>query len=249
MEEAFIMTKLQILAVDDEKALCHLLALNLEDAGYEVTEASSGLHALQLLTQSKFDLVISDIRMPDGDGIFLLNEIKKRNPQSPPFILVTAFSDFSEAEAYHLGSENLLRKPVDYDDLVRCVAASLKNRNVRWHADSNHLKPDYHIEKTLENYTTARTNGLINIGNGGLFLHTLEPLPRVGHIVKFNVGFTDGTNSPLKGFGICRWVRENSTEKRQRGFGIEFQAIDRESQNYFNHLWDHFPSISFIPIA
>lgn len=243
------MSKPRILAVDDEKALCHLLALNLEDAGYDVTEATSGNQALELLSQQHFDLVISDIRMPDGDGIFLLNEMKKLYPHTPPFFFISAFSDFTDAEVYHLGSENLLRKPVDYDVLTHCVAESLKSREIRWHSESISQKPDYHINIVAEAYTLARNHGLLNVGNGGIFLHTAEALPRIGQIVHFDIIFSDGQDSPLRGNGICRWVRENARGNHPRGFGIEFQAIDHQSQKYFNHLWERYPSISYIPIS
>src|SRR5262245_52565869 len=85
----------RILIADDEKDLREILADELRYCGCEVAEAENGKTAYALLESQPFDLIISDIRMPGGDGIELLKAVRKRDPKLPPLVLISGYSDIT----------------------------------------------------------------------------------------------------------------------------------------------------------
>ena len=113
----------RILAVDDEESIRRILQVNLQRAGYTVETAGSGVAALILLLQNHYDLLISDVMMPEMDGLELLEHIR----QSPelhqlPVILLTAQSSQSEiTHGYVRGTDLYLTKHFDPNELLLWV--------------------------------------------------------------------------------------------------------------------------------
>jgi DNA-binding NtrC family response regulator len=115
---------MHILLVDDQKSLRRSLALMLQGAGFETSEAGGGQEALQLLAQREFDLVITDLRMEDISGIDLLREIKRDRP-TLPVILITAYGSIESAvDAMRLGAFDYLSKPFREQDILEKIRAS-----------------------------------------------------------------------------------------------------------------------------
>jgi len=101
-----------ILIIDDEASLRQTMARILQRAGYEVTTASDGKEGLALITEHPFDLIFSDIRMPDMDGLELLRIVHAKFPELP-VILFTAQPDLNSAvEAVRSGATDYLLKPL-----------------------------------------------------------------------------------------------------------------------------------------
>lgn len=112
---------IRILIVDDEEDLLDLLREEFERSGCDVATSRSGHAALQLLEReepSAFHAVISDIRMPDGDGIFLLDAIRKRDSAIPAVFLMTGYSDLDRCEILAKGALDLIEKPFQIPSLV-----------------------------------------------------------------------------------------------------------------------------------
>lgn len=114
-----------ILIVDDEVDLCDLLADFFEDAGFKVQKAYSGNQAISILEKSIFDVVLTDIKMPNGTGIDLLKHIKGINGQNITVIMTTGFADISESEVVSMGAKCILRKPLELETLLNRVLALL----------------------------------------------------------------------------------------------------------------------------
>jgi CheY-like chemotaxis protein len=109
------MTK-RVLVVDDEPANLRMLRYVLSDKGYETAEAKDGLEALELLAQSRFDLVISDVRMPRMDGVALARHIVSSQPITPIF-LMTAYHFDNRVDIAALNVP-CLAKPFSFDELL-----------------------------------------------------------------------------------------------------------------------------------
>lgn len=121
--------KYRILFVDDEKALRNLYEKVLKQADYEVTTASNGKDGLNQLKNSAFDLVITDILMPDKDGIELINEIRKQYPNIP--IIAVSGGGRMGSEIYlglaqKLGAIEMLHKPFTKKQLLASVKRILQ---------------------------------------------------------------------------------------------------------------------------
>lgn len=114
-----------LLLVDDDPGLLKLLGMRLTSEGFRVTTAESGAEALRLLTKEKVDLVISDLRMDEMDGMALFAEIQKQQP-GMPVIILTAHGSIPEAvAATQQGVFSFLTKPVDRDALYKAIDGAL----------------------------------------------------------------------------------------------------------------------------
>ncbi|MCR4666147.1 MAG: sigma-54 dependent transcriptional regulator [Desulfovibrio sp.] len=115
----------KILLVDDDHAHRNMLKTLLRSWGYETVEAGSGEEAVKAVKQESFDLVLSDVRMGEMDGLHALEEIEQFNP-ALPVILMTAYSSVETAvEALRRGAFDYLIKPLDFDALKATLARAL----------------------------------------------------------------------------------------------------------------------------
>jgi len=115
------MKKKNILVVDDDHAMRFALSESLQSCGYEIEAAENGCEAIRLFTKKKFDLVVSDMRMPGMTGMEVLQGVKKMSPDVP-VILITAYGTVSTAvEAMKEGAAEFIMKPFSLDDLEAVV--------------------------------------------------------------------------------------------------------------------------------
>jgi DNA-binding NtrC family response regulator len=118
----------KLLIVDDEETLtfslyqCFILAKQ----NYEVVTAGSGDEAWEKINREKFDLVISDIRMPGMDGLELLEQIKKHYPHLEVIIMTAFGSDDKKEEAMRKGARYYLEKPFEMKEIRQLVMDILK---------------------------------------------------------------------------------------------------------------------------
>ena len=109
-----------LLLVDDEQDIVNILKEEFEELGHNVQTASSGNKAWEIFKDQPFDIVISDVRMPDGDGIFLLKKVKESNPKTR-VLIITGYTEYSVEELKRLGAEKLIHKPFQVEELVDFV--------------------------------------------------------------------------------------------------------------------------------
>jgi DNA-binding NtrC family response regulator len=115
----------KILIVDDEQQMRLAMGETLRRAGYSTSEAGSGREALSLFSRGGYNLVVSDIRMPEMDGIELLSQLRAVDPEVP-VVMVTAFGTIEDAvEAMKRGAADYLLKPFSPDYLEEVVARLL----------------------------------------------------------------------------------------------------------------------------
>ncbi len=108
--------------VDDEPMVLELVASQLADIGLEVVTASNGRQALELVTAAAPDLVITDIVMPDMEGMQLLKEISRRRPGVPAIVMSGNPVGMSFLDtARFFGARGALRKPFSADELKVAV--------------------------------------------------------------------------------------------------------------------------------
>jgi diguanylate cyclase (GGDEF)-like protein len=125
----------RILVVDDEKFFQELFRELLQGAGHQVRAAASGDEALKLMAEEHFDVLLTDIVMPGIDGVALVREAKKRDPDLEA-VAITGHDDVRLAVAVmKAGSADFLTKPVDRDELVQvCERAAARVRLRREHS-------------------------------------------------------------------------------------------------------------------
>jgi putative nucleotidyltransferase with HDIG domain len=134
----------KILVVDDEEAIREVVSTLLAAQGYRCTVCSNGKMALEAFRNDTFDLVLSDIVMPEMDGLKLLGELRNEDPDVP-VIMVTAMHDISIAlEAIRAGAYDYILKPFEKDQLHLSVRRALEHRrlvieNRTYQSDLEHL--------------------------------------------------------------------------------------------------------------
>ncbi|KLE97585.1 two-component system response regulator GlrR [Klebsiella aerogenes] len=115
-----------LLLVDDDPGLLKLLGMRLVSEGYSVVTAESGPEALRVLTRERVDLVVSDLRMDEMDGLQLFAEIQKAQPGMPVIILTAHGSIPDAVAATQKGVFSFLTKPVDKDALYKAIDEALE---------------------------------------------------------------------------------------------------------------------------
>ena len=124
------MTTPTILAVDDESIFRFLLETHLREAGFNPLTAANGLEALAIMERQPVDLIISDLVMPEMDGLALLEQVQKRHP-GIPIIVITAHGSVETAvEAMRRGGYDYLEKPYNPDDLRLTINRALEYHRV-----------------------------------------------------------------------------------------------------------------------
>jgi DNA-binding NtrC family response regulator len=115
---------IKLLIVDDDIELRNAVVITLNRQGFEISTAASGTEALHLMALNNFDIIVSDINMPQGDGLWLLKSVKDSG--SPvPFILVTGNVSVSEKDVQEKGAFGLLRKPALPPEYYAMIDAAL----------------------------------------------------------------------------------------------------------------------------
>ncbi|MEA1064320.1 two-component system response regulator GlrR [Erwinia sp. HR93] len=138
----------RLLLVDDDPGLLKLLGMRLRSEGYDVITAGSGQEGLRILLRENIQLVISDLRMDEMDGMQLFAAIQKRHP-GMPVIILTAHGSIPEAvSATQQGVFSFLTKPVDKDALYQAINEALSRAapsgDERWHDEIITRSPAMH---------------------------------------------------------------------------------------------------------
>ena len=122
----------KILIIEDEEPIRRVLVriLNEEDSNFKIHEASDGKKGLESISKENFDLVLCDIKMPEIDGIELLQRTRKKN-SSLPFIMLTGHGNIETAvESMKLGAYDFISKPPDLNRLITSVRNALEKKEL-----------------------------------------------------------------------------------------------------------------------
>ncbi|MEQ1875124.1 MAG: sigma-54 dependent transcriptional regulator [Bdellovibrionia bacterium] len=145
--------KSRILVVDDEESIREFLDIMLRKEGYEVTLAEDGAKAIDLLKKKTFDMVISDLQMPNVTGMELLKHVREGHPELL-FMIITAFGTTESAvEAMKMGAYDYLTKPFKIDEVRLNISNALRSRNLEIENRSlkKELKKEYSFQSIVGN--------------------------------------------------------------------------------------------------
>jgi len=120
----------RILIIDDEPQIRSMLRLMLERVGYEVAEAPDGIEGIRRYRENPADLIITDLIMPNKDGIGMIIDLKKEFPKVK--IIAMSGGGVNRPEGYldgakKLGATRTLTKPIDRDEMLKAVKETLKD--------------------------------------------------------------------------------------------------------------------------
>lgn len=119
-----------ILVIEDKESMAEMLKLTLEAEGYRVISAKNGMEGINYLKEGKIDLVLTDLKLPQKNGIEILRVSKEEN-QIRPVIIMTAFGSVETAvEAMKQGAFDFITKPFDTDHLLVLIRRALENQRI-----------------------------------------------------------------------------------------------------------------------
>ncbi|MDQ2979017.1 MAG: sigma-54 dependent transcriptional regulator, partial [Acidobacteriota bacterium] len=200
----------RLLIVDDESSIRDMLAIYFHKRGFEVITASSFAEGTAGAARSNPDLILSDIKMPDGNGLDLLRKVKADNPKTP-VIMITAHTSTQDAiEAMKAGAVDYIAKPFNIEELGMIVDRALGERQL---LDENvYLKQELAARYTFANI----------IGKGSRMQEIFRTVERIGK-VSSTVLLTgeSGTGKEL----IARAIHYTSIRKEKKFVSINCGAL------------------------
>ena len=121
---------LKILIAEDDRELCQLFSHVLMKNGYTIKSVSNGREALEAIDTDYFDLIISDIMMPDVDGFEFARNVRELN-EDIPILFMTARDDIaSKQRGFRIGIDDYMVKPIDLDELFLRIGALLRRAKI-----------------------------------------------------------------------------------------------------------------------
>lgn len=122
-------SKYNILIVDDEPDILELMEEEFNYYGYQTMTADCGVDAIEKIRSNNFDIIVSDYKMPNGNGMSVLEEVNSMNSESrPDFFFVSGQADISIKDAIDAGAKNFFSKPFDLDDLIKEIEKDLPSK-------------------------------------------------------------------------------------------------------------------------
>lgn len=233
-----------LLVVDDEKDLREIVASELEFMGATVHQAENISTAKKILTSNDIDLVVSDIRMPGGTGIDLLDFIKSKNPEKLPVVLITGFADITPEDAYHKGAEALLNKPFRLDDLVHVVAMHTSPVKERL-SHKDEVVGQCLAVTFKQSLQESVDSAALVLGRGGVsFVYEANERVDCSHNISFKLTFTD---TVLEGVAQCRTKRPLTESSKKMAIALEFLFLENSSLDFFLNNCQQEDRIPYLP--
>ncbi len=201
---------IKIIAIDDDPVTCSIVnrILARYGCGYEIIR--SGSEAIQKISSEKYDLLITDLKMPDVDGMTILKESKKIYPDVP-VVMITGFSSVESAvEAMKSGAYDYVRKPIDHDELLLIIERALENKRL---IDENRM---------LKEELSERFGFESIVGHHPGMLQVFEIVKKVARF-RSNVIILgeSGTGKEL----IARAIHFNGPRRRNRFIAVNCGAV------------------------
>ncbi len=234
----------RILAVDDEPMMVETIADLFKSYQFNVDTANSGNKAWEMIEQNSYDLILSDIRMPDGDGIELAKRVRARHSRQPCILFMSGFTNLLNEELYHIGAEGKFTKPFNLGAVRHAIEKCLLAPEARWSqaVPTGRLLA---IEKKGKDIAELESTKAVIFGRGGFFIsHSFTP-PENDATITFSIEVSSPKPITFKGAGIVRWIQSHGKTNIPPGLGVEITNMSPELTKTYNEMFGNL--IPFIP--
>jgi DNA-binding NtrC family response regulator len=162
----------RVLLVDDDPGVSEVLGLLLERESYAVSQAATRKQAIALVESREFDVVVTDLKLPDGTGLDVIAGVRSRRPRLP-IIMITSYSSMESAiDALRAGANDYVIKPFDNDEFLRAISRALSER--RTVRGARPLAIEEYIREVVErfqdSYSETELARMLGIGRKALWM-------------------------------------------------------------------------------
>ncbi|MFH6990416.1 sigma-54-dependent transcriptional regulator [Flavobacterium collinsii] len=217
----------KILLIEDDISFCKLLEKFLIKKAYDVTIAFSAAEARIAIKKESFDLILTDLRLPDSDGIGLMSEIKTTYPQIP-VILMTGYSDVNTAvKAIKNGAADYISKPFNPDEVLLVITNALKTSETE--TEEVPVKEKEAVKKQISSENEFVKG--ISIASKKLLDHIQLVSPTDMSVLIIG---ESGTGKEI----IAKSIHQQSLRKNNNFIAVDCGAIPKElaASEFFGHL-------------
>ena len=216
----------KILVVDDDTSFCIMLKTFLQKKGYEVTNAFNARDAKEAIENTIFDVVLTDIRLPDSDGLDILKSVKKV-ALSTQVILMTGYTDIKAAvNAMKSGAYDYVGKPINPDEILHTIEQSLKK-------SESTKKLTVEKKEAAKKQSGSSIDFVKGISSHSSKLHEYVDLVAPTNMSVLIIG-DSGTGKEY----IAHSIHVQSKRKNKPFIAVDCGAIPKElaSSEFFGHL-------------
>lgn len=216
----------KILIVEDDVAFCTMLQTYLKKKDFEVSTAFSASEAFSILEKNRFEIIISDVRLPDKEGLEILREVKSREPQSE-VIMMTSYAEIKMAvNAMKEGAFDYIAKPFNPEVILQTIHSALSN------AGASEAKPDRKKQSDTKNVPQANTF-IKGVSDASKKLNDYIDLVAPTNMSVLIMG-ESGTGKEQ----IAKSIHDKSKRKDAPFIAVDCGAIPKElaSSEFFGHI-------------
>lgn len=242
------MSKPRVLIVDDQELFRDAMESELQFLGFDTTVAEDGLMALEICKTNNFDLIVSDMRMPRCDGKQFLIEFRKIHKTAPPFVIMTGFTDMRVSEAFALGADAFLGKPLNPDRLEQIVKKFQKPIDTKW-TGKYEASGIPSIQKKFQSWDDVERFHQLSLGRIGFSATQMQELDllTMKSKVTFDFEFAEGPFSSLAGFGEVVWINVSEDASHRAVVGIEIEVLDSRCRDLVIQYLQQKKTVESIP--
>jgi YesN/AraC family two-component response regulator len=210
-----------ILLMEDEPNVAKGLKMVMDEQGYQVDWAATGEAALEAFWSGRFDLLVADIRLPDIDGMEVIERVKDKEPDTP-VVIITGYPSMSSAiKAVKIGVTDYLRKPFTEEEFMTAVDGALKKETqkitreeVLVSAEKERLIQKREVIRVLNRTTDDALfwQDLMNMGSEALEEYNLSPAAKAAIAS-----------------GDLKWINDHVGELTQKQLMFIYKRLEREA--------------------
>jgi two-component system cell cycle sensor histidine kinase/response regulator CckA len=231
----------RVFIVDDESKMCQSLKFLLEREGLKVETSANGTEALEVLSRKSFDLYLLDICLPEMNGFQLLDQIIQKDPDTPVIMMTGNVSIESAVKAIKKGAYDYLRKPFEYEDLMKTVKNALAQKKLK--VENRLIQSRLELSENRYQYLVQNSPDLIyTLDQNGKFTFVNDAFQRLlGYESKQLLGRAYYTVVHKSDHDKAKWLFNERRTGERAAAGVELRLIYSEDTENFkqcevNHI-------------
>ena len=173
--------RIKILIVEDEKMLAEILSDTLSDRNFDVRLAYDGIHALEAIKKEPFDVIVSDVMMPNLDGYSLAKRLRNEGYNTPILFLTALSATEDVVKGFETGGNDFLKKPFAIDELIVRVKALAGRAEVMDAQETSYVIGEYEFNPSSKELTIRGEQTTLAAREAAVLVRLCR---RRGHVVE-----------------------------------------------------------------